>query len=1016
VTRNLESELPSLAPGLGFLDLADGDNLMRNTVSIRVKGPAAAILGLEVNGRAIGSGKIGQRSVYAAGGVQAVEYVSVRLDRGANRIRLILKDPFGNERGAREITVHAPGAAARIEVRAPEVSVADPHTPIPVVVRVVDAEGRPTGTPMEVTLLAERGHWDARDIRDAKPGVQVFIDHGEAVLDYIPPALAGTHVIEVDSELGRARARISLVADTSEQVVVGIIEGAVRFSEAGGEISPLIERDQITSFQTTTEGVRGALYLKGRIRGDALLTLRYESDKDTEERLFRDIRPDEYYPVYGDSSERGFDAQSGEQLYVKVERGLSYVLYGDLNIAPQSRAVRLGAYRRKMTGAHGHVEEGPVTVDVFVARTEQDQIVKEIRGRGLSGPYDLALDHAVDNSETVEIVTRDRDQPDVVIETRRLTRFTDYTLDFFANTILFDDPIPAFDDDLNPVYIRITYEARGATQKYWVYGGEARLQVTEGVAVGYREVRSVAGRLVDERRTVRSAFGEADLGAWGKAEVELAQTENRVGTKGWGARVSLEKVTEKTRIKIEAAETDEAFDAPNSSVRPGRREVRAKVRHKLARRLTATGDALYTSDTRKTDSAETRYGAEGRLSLQLTEEVTASAGARWVTRERAGASEDVTSGIAGLGWRPSWLQGAEFHVEAEQDLARSRHHRFEVGGTYQYDPETRLFAKTEIASSASGLFGLGDALEDRVITRAGIEHVWTDKVKSTSEYRSRGAGFDDGGAIANALDGKWDLTEQAHIRARVEHIEPVSVDSDEVRNTAVALGFSYESEPKTFIFENDVEWGRRDLYDSWYASTAVGKRKGDVTFLLENRFALREEAGGDRVRDRLRFGAAWRPGDASRWAGLAWYGIEVDQSDTTRLDTLTHYWSLGGEYQLTPGFSIRARHAGRHHDFASDGITASSLLMLESVGFEVDLSDRLSVALDGLVFEDLDAGTTHTGFNAEVGVVVVENVMLSLGYGYDDLKEENIRDIYRSGFYLRLKAKLDSDTWNIFEE
>jgi hypothetical protein len=57
-------------------------------------------------------------------------------------------------------------------------------------------------------------------------------------------------------------------------------------------------------------GLRGSLFLKGKVKGEYLLTLAYDSDRDLSARMFRDISPDEYYPVYGDSSERGWDAQS----------------------------------------------------------------------------------------------------------------------------------------------------------------------------------------------------------------------------------------------------------------------------------------------------------------------------------------------------------------------------------------------------------------------------------------------------------------------------------------------------------------------------------------------------------------------------------------------------------------------------------------------------------------------------------------------------------------------------------
>ncbi|WP_426806345.1 hypothetical protein, partial [Stenotrophomonas sp. SrG] len=62
---------------------------------------------------------------------------------------------------------------------------------------------------------------------------------------------------------------------------------------------------------------------------DALITAAYDSDKDTRGRLLRDIQPEEFYPVYGDASLRGFDARSAERQYVRIDNKRRVLLYGD---------------------------------------------------------------------------------------------------------------------------------------------------------------------------------------------------------------------------------------------------------------------------------------------------------------------------------------------------------------------------------------------------------------------------------------------------------------------------------------------------------------------------------------------------------------------------------------------------------------------------------------------------------------------------------------------------------------
>ena len=73
--------------------------------------------------------------------------------------------------------------------------------------------------------------------------------------------------------------------------------------------------DELRSLSSSQDGQlntsgRVAFFLKGKVKGEYLLTLSYDSDKNRNQSLFRDIRPEEYYPVYGDSAVKGYDAQS----------------------------------------------------------------------------------------------------------------------------------------------------------------------------------------------------------------------------------------------------------------------------------------------------------------------------------------------------------------------------------------------------------------------------------------------------------------------------------------------------------------------------------------------------------------------------------------------------------------------------------------------------------------------------------------------------------------------------------
>ena len=206
--------------------------------------------------------------------------------------------------------------------------------------------------------------------------------------------------------------------------------------------------DELRSFQVEdddgklTAAARAALFMKGTVNGDYAFTLRLDTEEDDRSRLFRDIRPDELYPVYGDASIREFDAQSKGRLFGRLQRGASYLSFGDFNtgVGPygQTGSRALGQYSRTLNGVLEHYENDRVALNGFASRDRFMQVVDEMPGEGISGPYQLKRSDGLVNSEKVELITRDRDQPAVILLTRSMERFTDYTVKPFSGRIIFN--------------------------------------------------------------------------------------------------------------------------------------------------------------------------------------------------------------------------------------------------------------------------------------------------------------------------------------------------------------------------------------------------------------------------------------------------------------------------------------------------------------------------------------------------------------------------------------------------
>ena len=233
-TRDLAAEIQSFDNALDFVDLADGDVLGQRVVSIRVKGESSGRLALDVNGKEIGEDRVGLKVSWAVGKTAAYEYVAVPLNGGENRLALRQLDPSGNERSRKEIVVFAPGKTARLEVVAPAEAVADGRTPVPISVRLIDRHGIPTPDSAVVTLKATGGRFAVRDMQEGAPGAQVPIGAEGATFDLIPPEVAGSRTVTVESSFHAVEKTIVFLPDLRPMIAVGVVEGAFGAGAGGG--------------------------------------------------------------------------------------------------------------------------------------------------------------------------------------------------------------------------------------------------------------------------------------------------------------------------------------------------------------------------------------------------------------------------------------------------------------------------------------------------------------------------------------------------------------------------------------------------------------------------------------------------------------------------------------------------------------------------------------------------------------------------------------------------------------
>lgn len=605
----------------------------------------------------------------------------------------------------------ANAAVGRIVVEVDRDAVpADGQSPVQLVLKLFGRDGQPLKTAAFVTIahsggriLLPGGRTDefgprALDADRATPGVQLKVDGGTARFTLLAPDQAQDVRVRVSAGAQEAAGVISFIPELRPMVAAGLIEGVLNLRRGAlqavqqGDVFEREIQAWSRSFSNgkANLGVRTAFYLKGTVRGSLLLTAAYDSDKDTRARLLRDIRPDEVYPVYGDSSLRSVDARSGSKLFVRVDKDKSYALFGDFvtgdgltqpgfpgqgqGNSASLKQRSLGQYNRTATGVRLHHEQGSLSGNVFAFHDSLRQVVQEFASQG-SGPYGLRNNAVVEGSEKVEVLVRDRQQPARIVSVRALARLVDYSFEPFSGRIILNQFLPSVDEQLNPVTLRVSYEVDQGGDAFWVLGGDAQWRITPQVEIG--------GSVVQDRNDLApydlaSANATLRLGPRTALVAEVARSQstvntnptNQVSTPGLAGRagslngnawrVELAHEGEQLDARLFVGRSDPSFNNPAAPLNGGRGEAQAQASWRFTDRWTLQADALASEDrntgggTRKAAGLGLQWLASDRLTLDLglrtRRETVGTQANGWSALpfgDTAGLSGSIVTGAAG---------------------------------------------------------------------------------------------------------------------------------------------------------------------------------------------------------------------------------------------------------------------------------------------------------------------------------------------------------------------------------
>ena len=898
---------------------------------------------------------------------------------------------------------------------------ADGISVIPVRVRLFDAKGNKLAGRVPVTLEASLGRWLVGDVERAAEGAQVTVTDGEATFMLAAPSQPGRGEVRVTSPLAQAAVPLLFTPSQRALMVAGLVHGRVEFGTFSGGAAVTSAptdgfEDRLSNWAFASDsgrargGVRAAVFAKGTVMGDRLLTLGFDSERNRQDPQFRDISPDEMYPTYGDASQREFDAQSTQRLYARLDHGATYTRLGDFATQRGGEGRVFSAWERSLTGVQHHGESARGTFNVYAAQGTITQVRDEIPGRGMSGPYFLSRANAVINSERVEIVTRDRNQPALILVTKAMTRFADYTIEPYSGRLLFRAPVPSLDANFNPVSIRIVYEVDQGGGEFYTYGADAQVKLGDRYEVGGVVAQDLnpldSLRLVGANISAR--FGERTL-----AIAELAHSEGVGNIVGNAGRIEFRHQDGKFETRLFGARAGASFGNRSSTFIAGRQELGGRASYALSADTRLLAEVIETQDTRTNGK---RTGALLSIEHAFGTLLRAELGYRWARED--GAASALTATLptpprlsalrARVTLKPPGSDRTSIFAELEQDMQLSDARRGAIGGEWLLSTRARLYARHEWTNGYAGPYALTPQ-QSQQNTVVGIDADYMQNAQVFSEYRARDAFSGRDAEASIGLRNRWSLAPGLLVNTSAERVAPLAGAG---QGTATALTGAIEwTRPATSKVTGRLEWRNAAKEgDGWLMSAGLAQKlTRDWTLLARTQW---DKQGAIADRNRSHLGVAWRETDRNQWNGLLRYERRHERTTATGAPEVSSDVDIMAgllNWQPTDRLVLSGRLAAKVGRENREGTASESQAQLLMGRATYDLTRSWDVGLISSLLVADGGSARRYGAGAEIGRLVATNLRLAVGYNLFGYREKDLDAFgYTSrGAYVEFAFKFD---------
>jgi uncharacterized repeat protein (TIGR01451 family) len=1031
-------DIEQLQPALEWLLPVVDDMPAIPSIKIAIQHLPAQQLELRVNGAPVSALNFDGEATNVARTAALSRWRGVGLNNGDNELVAIVRDEQGTEVTRLTRKVHYAGGAVRAElVREASTLVADGRTHPVIALRMVDAYGKAARPGTLGAYRVEspyRSWWEVESLDDNKlvatgtrePTFTVD-DDGLARLELEPTTQAGTAVLRLRfNERQQQEIRVWLEPQARDWILVGIAEGTAAHKTISDNMQAAAEAGIDEGY---ADDGRIAFFAKGAIKGEFLVTAAYDSAREhgvAKEKLLGVVEPDRFYTLYGDATEQRFEAATARKLFLKLERRQFAAMFGDFETG--LTVTELSRYSRTLTGIKTDYAGEHFGYSAFAAQSDQGFVKDEIPGDGTSGLYRLSRRPLIVNSDKLRLEIRDRFRSEIVVESRPLTRFLDYSIDYLTGTVFFKQPVPSRDQNFNPVLIVAEYEVINGGKEQVTAGGRAALKLAgDAVEVGASFIQEGAssGDTRVAGTDLRWRIGPAT-----ELKAEIAQTQSDDASQpeeALGYLTELTHVTETLDARVYVREQEAGFGVGQQlSSEGGTRKAGVDGRYRLSERMLLEGEA-YRQEVLTSGVQRDLVGAEVR---READDYTLGVGARHV--EDRGATVATPTAYAGGESQQAFVNGSLdlfddlITVHGSQDVALGGKNgsvdfpnRSLIGLDYHFRADTTLFAEYEHAD--------GEKL-DVDMTRVGVRAVPWERAQLQSSMTQQASEFGPRVFANVGLTQGWQVTERWALDFGVDQSKTVSGAGVAPfnENTSLAsgtlngdflatfIGAMYRSELWTFTsrIENRTsdEEDRIVFAGGFYREPVAGHAFSLATQFFDSQFA----AGTDATVGEVQLGWVYRP-VASRWILLDRLDLKHDKTsdDGGTMESARIINNLNANWQLDLRTQLGVQFGARYVRSTFDGDRYTGTSTLIGIDLRRDLTQTFDIGVHGSMLSSLDANVSDQSIGLDVGMTLMKNVWISVGYNFAGFRDDDFEAsrYLAQGPYIKFRMKADQDTF-----